>query len=184
MNSSECKKKEKSPSSLQSSCNDLSSPKQCIRIQLFHILIRTWHVCVCVCESYVFITYTHTHTHMHTLTSGKEPACQCRRLKSLIPGSGRSPGGGQPTPVFLPRESHGQRSPAGCSSWGHKESSTTEATQHVSTCNSSGTSGISSLKCFNLHFHDGQRHQQLSCEHLVFHILFPDVFHVFCSCSN
>ena len=47
---------------------------------------------------------------------------------SLIPGSGRSPGGGQPTPVFLPRESHGQRSPAGCSSWGHKESSTTEAT--------------------------------------------------------
>ena len=29
----------------------------------------------------------------------------------LIPGSGRSPGGGnrQPTPVFLPRKSHGQR---------------------------------------------------------------------------
>ena len=30
---------------------------------------------------------------------------------SLIPGVGRSPGGGQkPTPVFLPQESHGQRS--------------------------------------------------------------------------
>ena len=28
----------------------------------------------------------------------------------------------QPTPVFLPRESHGQRSLAGYSSWGHKES--------------------------------------------------------------
>ena len=29
----------------------------------------------------------------------------------LIPGSGRSPGGGngKPTPVFLPGESHGQR---------------------------------------------------------------------------
>ena len=35
----------------------------------------------------------------------------------LIPGSGRSPGGGhwQPTPVFLPGESHGQRSLAGYS---------------------------------------------------------------------
>ena len=27
-----------------------------------------------------------------------------------IPGLGRSPGGWQPTPVFLPGESHGQRS--------------------------------------------------------------------------
>ena len=34
-----------------------------------------------------------------------------------IPGSGRSPigGHGQPTPVFLPGESHGQRSLAGYS---------------------------------------------------------------------
>ena len=30
-----------------------------------------------------------------------------------IPGWGRSPGGGQPTPVFLPEESHGQRSLVG-----------------------------------------------------------------------
>ena len=30
------------------------------------------------------------------------------------------------TPVFLPGESHGQRSLAGCSPWGHKESDTTE----------------------------------------------------------
>ena len=37
-----------------------------------------------------------------------------------IPGSGRSPGEGkwQPTPVFLPGESHGQRSLAGYSTWG------------------------------------------------------------------
>ena len=34
----------------------------------------------------------------------------------------------QPTPVFLPRESHGQRSLAGYSPWSHKESDTTEAT--------------------------------------------------------
>ena len=30
-----------------------------------------------------------------------------------IPGLGRSPGGGQHTPVYLPGESHGQRSLAG-----------------------------------------------------------------------
>ena len=32
----------------------------------------------------------------------------------------------QPTPVFLPGKPHGQRSLAGCSSWGHKELDTTE----------------------------------------------------------
>ena len=31
-----------------------------------------------------------------------------------------------PTPVFLPGESHGQRSLVGCVPWGHKESDTTE----------------------------------------------------------
>ena len=34
----------------------------------------------------------------------------------------------QPTPVFLPGESLGQRSLVGCSPWGHTESDTTEAT--------------------------------------------------------
>ena len=32
---------------------------------------------------------------------------------------------GLPTPVFLPGKSHGQRSLAGYSPWGHKESDTT-----------------------------------------------------------
>ena len=32
----------------------------------------------------------------------------------------------QPTPVFLPAKSHGQRSLVGDSPWGHKESHTTE----------------------------------------------------------
>ena len=33
--------------------------------------------------------------------SGKEPACQCRRLRDigLVPGSGRSPGGGPGNPL-------------------------------------------------------------------------------------
>ena len=35
----------------------------------------------------------------------------------------------QPTPVFLPGESHGQRSLAGYSSWGCKESDMTEHTR-------------------------------------------------------
>ena len=34
----------------------------------------------------------------------------------------------QPTPVFLPRESRGQKSLGGCCPWGHTESDTTEAT--------------------------------------------------------
>ena len=58
--------------------------------------------------------------------SGKEPACLCRRCKRLgldpwvenIPWRGEW----QPTPVFVPGESHGQRSLAGYSLWGHKES--------------------------------------------------------------
>ena len=36
----------------------------------------------------------------------------------------------KPTPVFLTRESHGQRSWAGYSPWGHKESDMTEVTEH------------------------------------------------------
>ena len=46
----------------------------------------------------------------------------------LIPGSGRSPGEGkwQPTPVFLPGESHGRRSLVGYSPRGRKESDTTK----------------------------------------------------------
>ena len=37
----------------------------------------------------------------------------------------------QPTPVFLPGEPHGQRSVAGYSPWGHKESDTTERLTHM-----------------------------------------------------
>ena len=47
--------------------------------------------------------------------------------KGSIPGSGRSPGGGQwqPTPVFLSGKSHGQGSLVGYIPWGHKESNVT-----------------------------------------------------------
>ena len=39
----------------------------------------------------------------------------------------------QPTPIFLPGESHGQRSLAGYCPWGDKELDTTEATKHTGT---------------------------------------------------
>ena len=37
----------------------------------------------------------------------------------------------QPIPVFLPGESHGQRSLAGCRPWGRKEADMAEATEHA-----------------------------------------------------
>ena len=51
----------------------------------------------------------------------------------LIPGLERSPGdgNGNPPPVFLPGESHGQRSLAGSTLQDCKESDTTEATEHA-----------------------------------------------------
>ena len=49
--------------------------------------------------------------------NGKEPACQCRRYKrcGLDPWVGKIPWrrAQQSTPVFLPGESHGQRSLVG-----------------------------------------------------------------------
>ena len=65
--------------------------------------------------------------------SGKEPACQCWRHKRC----GFDPWvakilwrrAWQPTPVFLPAESHGQRNLAGYSPWGSKKSDMTEVTQ-------------------------------------------------------
>ena len=62
----------------------------------------------------------------------KNPPANARdtRDASSIPGSVRFPWRKkwQPTPVFFPRESHGQRSLVGYSPWGCKESDTTEAT--------------------------------------------------------
>ena len=66
---------------------------------------------------------------------GKEPTCRCRRCKRCgfdpwvekIPWRRRW----QPTQVFLHGESHGQRSLAGYSPLGHKESDTTEGTWHT-----------------------------------------------------
>ena len=60
----------------------------------------------------------------------------------------------QPTPVFLPGESHGQRSLAGYSPWGCKVLDTTEATEHawtkyiVTLLDSSDTAVIKTVMIF------------------------------------
>ena len=58
-------------------------------------------------------------------SSGKEPACQCKRHKigGFDPWVRRIPWrrAWQPSPVFLPGESHGQRSLAVYSPWDRKE---------------------------------------------------------------
>ena len=97
--------------------------------------------CHCYCLFYsIFISERHTHTHTHTLSrmftqhkgfhgdsGGKESAWKAGDPGS-VRGLGRSPGEGNglPTPVFLSREFYGQRSLVGYSSWGCKESNTTE----------------------------------------------------------
>ena len=67
--------------------------------------------------------------------SGKEPTGQCRRRRKrhgFDPQVRKIPWrrAQQPTPVFLPGESHGQRSPGGYSPQGHTES---DMTQHKHT---------------------------------------------------
>ena len=61
---------------------------------------------------------------------GEESTCQCRIHKRLVldPWAGKIPWGRarQPTHIFLPGESHGQRSLARYIPWGRKEADTTE----------------------------------------------------------
>ena len=69
--------------------------------------------------------------------SGKESFCQWKRPKRRVFETWvrKIPWrrAWQPTPVFLPGESHGQRILAGYSPWGHKESDVTEVTEHAGT---------------------------------------------------
>ena len=60
-------------------------------------------------------------------SDGKESACQCRD-HGFNPWVGKIPWRRkwQPTPIFLPGESHGQGNLADCSPWGHKELDITE----------------------------------------------------------
>ena len=57
--------------------------------------------------------------------SGKESACQCRRHR-FDPWVRMITQRRQPTPVFLPAKSQGQRNLVGYSPWGCKESDMNE----------------------------------------------------------
>ena len=65
----------------------------------------------------------------------KNPSANAGDVKdeSSIPESGRSPGGGHGNPFQYSclENPHGQRSLAGYSPWGHKESDTTELAEHT-----------------------------------------------------
>ena len=78
-----------------------------------------------------------------------QPACQRRRRKTRgsDPWVNKIPWrrARQPTAVFLPGESYGQRSLVGYSSWGHEESDTSEATEHSQR---KGKTARTSLWCF------------------------------------
>ena len=82
--------------------------------------------------------------------SGKEPTCQCRRLKrcGFDPWVGKIPQrrAEQPTPVFLCGESQGQGSLAGYDPQGQKESDMTEATWHTRACGEGGKGHICGLE--------------------------------------
>ena len=64
--------------------------------------------------------------------SGKEPPANAGDVRDLgsIPGLGRPPGGGHGNPLQYSclENPHGQRSLAGYSPWGHRQSDATEAT--------------------------------------------------------
>ena len=84
---------------------------------LVHARVR---VCQCVFE------YIHSFSGD---TSGKESASQCKRHRGIFdPWVERNPSRKkwQPTPVFLPVKSHGQRNLVGYSPWDRKELGMTE----------------------------------------------------------
>ena len=77
----------------------------------------------------MYITHTHTHTHTHTYIVVKNMAANAGdRRHRFSTWVGKIPWrrAQQPTSVFLPGESYGQRSLAGYSPQGLKESDTPE----------------------------------------------------------
>ena len=84
-------------------------------------------------------------------TSGKEPACQCRRCKRRGFDPWKIPWrrAGRPTPVFLPGESHRDRSLVGYSPQGHTELDTAEVTEHarMNTFQDEESQGMKNFNC-------------------------------------
>ena len=93
-------------------------------------------------------------------SSGKESACQCRRGKrhrfNLWVGKIPWRRAWQPIPVFLPGESHGQRSLAGYSPRGHTELDTAEkaytADKNTPSCTPMIWHCLHTHTCFNKNY--------------------------------
>ena len=96
-----------------------------------------WATVYRVAKSQTQLSDFHTHTQWLEWgfpggSDGKESTCNAGDL-GLIPGLGPWRRERLPTPVFLSRESHGQRSLVGYSPWCCKELDMTEATEHTYT---------------------------------------------------
>ena len=82
------------------------------------------------------ISYSHHWGFLPRCLSGKESSCQCKRCSrcGFYPWVTKIPWRRkwQPTPAFLPRKFHGQRSLAGHSLWCHKKLDMTEHTHRHS----------------------------------------------------
>ena len=96
----------------------------CVHIHIYVYIYTYICVCVCVCVCvYDFLGLVRW-------LSGKELACQCRRLRSykFDPWVGKIPWSRkwQPAPILLPGKLHGQWSLVHYSPWGHREVDTTE----------------------------------------------------------
>ena len=93
--------------------------------------------CFCFCFGLSYISRCLWVLSSHPLglpssSDSKESACKCRR-PGFDPWVGKIPWRRkwQPTLVFLPGESYGQRSLAGYSPWGPKESDATNTNTHI-----------------------------------------------------
>ena len=118
-----------------------SSPDTCSLL----LLLNSHGICWSEATGYVLFCFVGKGSHANCLTTvgtgsfaggsvvRNLPQYRGCRTCGSIAGLGRSPWrkAWQPTPVFLPGKSCGQRSLVGFSLWGRKESDVTEATEHT-----------------------------------------------------
>ena len=87
------------------------------------------HICIYIHTLYtythIYILYTHTHTYIYNFSITSYRKIQMNFLASPIYVLKKYIYIWQPTSVFLPGEPHGQKSLAGYSPWGCKQSETT-----------------------------------------------------------
>ena len=98
-----------------------------------YLYLETGHECLSVLSLLIFLLFHYCYYWASQVVLGENnlPANPRRHKRcGFNPWVGSIPWwrAWQPTPVFLPGESHGQRSLAGYSTWGHKELDITEVT--------------------------------------------------------